>query len=87
MNTFVWILAGAALAWLALSYMDLNRSRGLLIAIVIGIVGGYFGGSVIAPMVGQGGGGEFRPFAALVAAACASAFLVVGDMVYEKYGV
>ena len=88
MNTFVWILAGAALAWLAMSYFEMNRSRGLVIALVIGVAGGYFGGSIIAPLLGQGGNpGEFRPFAAVVAAACAGAFVVVGDMVYERFGV
>ena len=88
MNTFVWILAGAALAWLAMSYFEMNRSRGLVIALVIGISGAYFGGSIIAPLLGQGGDpGQFRPFATVVAAACAGAFVVVGDMVYERYGV
>lgn len=89
MNAIVWILAGAALAWLAFSYLDYNRGRGLVIALVIGALGAYFGGSVIAPLLGHGGGpsGEFMPFALVVAGATAAALLYLGDLLYERYGV
>ena len=89
MNTIVWILAGATLAWLAFSYLDYNRGRGLVIAVAIGALGAYFGGSVIAPLLGQGAGasGEFMPVALLVAAATATGVLFIGDAVYERNGV
>ena len=89
MNTIVWILAGAALAWLAFSYLDYNRGRGLVIAIVIGALGAYFGGSVIAPILGHGPGasGEFMPFALIVAAATATGLVYLGEFVYERFGV
>ena len=89
MNTIVWILAGAALAWLAFSYLDYNRGRGLVIAIVIGALGAYFGGSVIAPILGHGAGGsgEFMPFALVVAAATAVGLVYLGEFGYERFGV
>jgi uncharacterized membrane protein YeaQ/YmgE (transglycosylase-associated protein family) len=88
-NTIVWIFAGAALAWLAFSFLDYNRGRGLVIAVVIGAMGAYFGGSVLAPLLGHtsGAGGEFMPFALMVALATAIALLYIGDAVYERYGV
>lgn len=89
MNTVVWILAGAALAWLAFSYLDFNRGRGLVVAIVIGSLGAYFGGSVIAPLFSHAAAanGELMPFALVVAAATAAAMLYLGDVLYERYGV
>ena len=88
MNILVWIAAGAMLAWLSFAYIGMNRTRGLLLTLVIGVAGAYFGGSVVAPLLGQAAvGGEFRPFASVVAAACAGAFLVLSDMVYEQFGV
>jgi uncharacterized membrane protein YeaQ/YmgE (transglycosylase-associated protein family) len=89
MNTVIWLVAGGVLAWLAFSYFDFNRNRGLMIALVIGALGAYFGGSVIAPMMGQSAGGASGvvPFALVIAAATAAAFVVVGDMVYERFGV
>jgi uncharacterized membrane protein YeaQ/YmgE (transglycosylase-associated protein family) len=90
LNTIVWILAGAALAWLAFSYLDFNRNRGLMIALVIGAVGAYFGGSIVTPLLQHaavGASDEFRPFALVVAMACASACLFVGDRIYERFGV
>jgi uncharacterized membrane protein YeaQ/YmgE (transglycosylase-associated protein family) len=87
-NTIVWILAGAVLAWLAFSYLDYNRGRGLVIALVIGALGAYFGGRVVAPLLGQSGpSDEFRPVALIVAAATAIGLLYIVDAVYERYGV
>jgi uncharacterized membrane protein YeaQ/YmgE (transglycosylase-associated protein family) len=88
MNTVIWILAGAMLAWLAFSYLQMNTSRGLVVALVIGAVGAYFGGSVLDPLFSSAvGAGEFRPFALIVAAATAAACVLVSDMVYERFGV
>ena len=90
MNTVMWIAAGAALAWIAFSYFKFNMSRGLLVALLIGAVGGYFGGSVLAPLFTNATGhvaGEFRPFAFVIAAATAAACLLISDMVYERFGV
>lgn len=87
MNIIVWILAGAALAWVSFRYLGMNRTRGVVFTLLLGIAGGYFGGSVVAPLLGHPMvGSEFRPFAALVAAATAGAFLVVSDMVHEQFG-
>jgi uncharacterized membrane protein YeaQ/YmgE (transglycosylase-associated protein family) len=89
MNPVIWILVGAALAWLAFSYLNVNTARGLIMAIVIGAISAYFGGSVLAPLFSNviQVAGEFRPFALLVAAASAAACLLITDMVYDRFGV
>ena len=89
MNTVLWILAGAALAWLGYRYLKFNKYRGLIVALAIGALGAYVGGTIISPLLGHAGAGagEFRPFAFVVAAACAAACLLISDMVYERFGV
>ena len=89
MNPIIWIVCGGLLAWAAFKYLDFNRGRGLVIALVIGTIGAYFGGSVLAPLLGHtpGASGEFMPFALVVASATAMALLYLGDFVYERYGV
>jgi uncharacterized membrane protein YeaQ/YmgE (transglycosylase-associated protein family) len=89
MNTILWILAGGALAWIAFSYLQYNLSRGLVIAIVIGALSAYVGGSVLAPLFSNAAhaAGEFRPFALLVASASAAACVYICDVVYERFGV
>jgi uncharacterized membrane protein YeaQ/YmgE (transglycosylase-associated protein family) len=89
MNTIVWIVAGGVLAWAAFKYFDMNRGRGLVIALVIGTMGAYVGGSVFAPVFGQsvGATGGLVPLALVIAAATAAAFVFIGDMVYERFGV
>jgi uncharacterized membrane protein YeaQ/YmgE (transglycosylase-associated protein family) len=89
MNPVMWLLAGAALAWLAFSYLNVNSARGLVMALVIGAISAYFGGSVLAPLFSDAvhAAGEFKPFALLVAAASAAACLLITDMVYDRFGV
>jgi uncharacterized membrane protein YeaQ/YmgE (transglycosylase-associated protein family) len=88
-NTIVWIVAGLALAWLAFAYLHFNRERGLVIASIIGAGGAYFGGSVLAPLLGHPAPavGDFMPFPLVVAAATAVALLYLGEYLYERYGV
>jgi uncharacterized membrane protein YeaQ/YmgE (transglycosylase-associated protein family) len=89
MNTIIWIVAGAMLAWMGFSYFKFNASRGLVMAVVIGAVGAYFGGSVLNPLFSSAAhaAGEFSPFALVIAAATAAACLLISDMVYERFGV
>jgi uncharacterized membrane protein YeaQ/YmgE (transglycosylase-associated protein family) len=88
-NTIVWILAGGALAWLAFAFFNLNRERGLFIALIIGAMGAYFGGTIIAPALGQTmpAGSSIGALALAIAAATAAACVFVGDMMYERFGV
>ena len=88
MNTFIWLLAGGVLAWIAFATLRMNNARGLIVSIVIGGMSAYFGGTVLAPLFGSAGPapGGFAPFALLVAAGTAGACLLISDMVYERFG-
>ena len=88
MNVILWIVAGAAVGWIACVALHLNASRGVAISAVIGMVGAFFGGDVLAPVFGAAAvePGVFRPFELIVAVATAVGFVSIGDMVYERFG-
>lgn len=54
MNFIIWIVVGGILGWLASVLMHTNGQQGLLLNIVVGIVGAFLGGWILAPMVGSG---------------------------------
>lgn len=89
MDIVVWLLAGCALAWIAFSFLNWNPGRGLVVSAIIGAVAAFFGGNVLAPAFGGAvnEAGGFSPFALVVAAATAIAFLKIADIVYERYQV
>ena len=90
MNVALWVIAGGALGWVAFKFMDKNQARGLIISVVIGAVGGFAGGTLLAPLFGSAvavaDASDFRPFALAVACASAFACVTISDMVYERYG-
>jgi uncharacterized membrane protein YeaQ/YmgE (transglycosylase-associated protein family) len=89
MDVIVWILAGGALGWVAFSYMGLSEDRGMMISVIIGAVGGVFGGKLIAPMFAGAAvvPEAFSMTGLLFAAVVATAFLVVGNLVYNRWDV
>lgn len=52
-NFIAWLIMGAIAGWLASIVMKTNRSQGLLLDIIVGIVGAYIGGFVLR-LVGVG---------------------------------
>lgn len=54
LNFIIWIVVGAILGWLASMIMGRNAQQGLLLDIVVGIVGAFLGGLLIAPLFGTG---------------------------------
>jgi uncharacterized membrane protein YeaQ/YmgE (transglycosylase-associated protein family) len=87
MNLVLWLLAGAVVGWIACSAMNMNTHRGLVVSAIIGVAGGFFGGHVLAPMVGtleEAGG--FNPIALLMAIVVAIACVTISDMMYERFG-
>ena len=89
MNIILWVIAGGAAGWVGYTYINLNEKRGLTVSLVIGMLGGYFGGKIIAPMLGAGTAvnpGDFSPFPLIVAFASAAAVLVVSSMVHKRFG-
>jgi len=81
-------VAGGIVGGVACTALHLNVSRGLVASAIIGIVGAFFGGHVLAPIFGAavGEAGAFSPFALLVAAATAAGCLTISDMMCERFG-
>jgi uncharacterized membrane protein YeaQ/YmgE (transglycosylase-associated protein family) len=88
MNIALWILAGGALGWLGYAVVGFNEGRGLAVSIVIGAVGGFFGGKVIAPALSAAVAvpDAFNATALFFAAAVAAAFLFLGNFSHERWG-
>jgi uncharacterized membrane protein YeaQ/YmgE (transglycosylase-associated protein family) len=89
MNIVVFMLAGAVLGWIGISFLRFNEMRGTLVSMVIGTVGGLFGGKIIAPMFTAAAAvpADFSSSALMFAVALAAAFLAIGNLVHERYGV
>jgi uncharacterized membrane protein YeaQ/YmgE (transglycosylase-associated protein family) len=54
MNFIAWIIVGGVLGWLASIVMKTNAQQGIILNVVVGIVGAFIAGIVIAPMMGTG---------------------------------
>jgi uncharacterized membrane protein YeaQ/YmgE (transglycosylase-associated protein family) len=89
MNIAMWILAGGVMGWIGYAALNANVERGLVVSTVIGMVGGFFGGHVLAPMFGAAAAspGDFSPFALFIAGASAAGCLTIGNIIHNRYGV
>jgi uncharacterized membrane protein YeaQ/YmgE (transglycosylase-associated protein family) len=54
MSFILWIIVGGLLGWVASMMMGTNDTQGKLLNIVVGIVGAFLGGLLIAPLFGSG---------------------------------
>ena len=53
--TFIsWLIIGGILGWLASIVMGRNDQMGIILNIVVGIVGAFLGGLLLAPLFGTG---------------------------------
>ena len=53
--TFIsWLIVGGVLGWLASIVMGRNDQMGIVLNIVVGIVGAFLGGLLLAPLFGTG---------------------------------
>ncbi len=89
MNIALWMLAGSFIGWAAYTYLAYNEERGVKISIAIGAAGGFLGGKMIAPMFTAAAAvpADFNMSALVFAAGVAAAFLFVGNMVHNRWGV
>jgi uncharacterized membrane protein YeaQ/YmgE (transglycosylase-associated protein family) len=89
MNIVIWMLAGGALGWIGCVYLGFNEGRGRMVSVVIGAVGGLIGGKLIAPMFGASGAaaGDFSAIALVLAVAVATAFVYLGNLIHDRWGV
>jgi uncharacterized membrane protein YeaQ/YmgE (transglycosylase-associated protein family) len=70
-------------------HLRANKELGLVISVIIGVVGGFFGGNVLAPMLGAATDtpNDFSLFSLAIALASAAACLAVGNVLSQRYGV
>ena len=54
MSFIAWLIVGGILGWLASIIMGTNDRQGQLLNIVVGIIGAFLGGLVLAPIFGTG---------------------------------
>lgn len=53
-NFIVWLIVGGVIGWLASMVMNTDAQQGTLMNIVVGIIGAYLGGLLIAPLFNAG---------------------------------
>ena len=89
MNIAMWVLAGGVLGWIGFAYMRVNEERGMIISVIIGMVGGFFGGNVLAPMLGAATEtpNDFSMYSLVIAMASAAACLSIGNLVSKRFDV
>lgn len=54
MNFVIWLIVGGIIGWLASIIMKRDAQQGILLNIIVGIVGSFLGGYLIAPLLGSG---------------------------------
>jgi uncharacterized membrane protein YeaQ/YmgE (transglycosylase-associated protein family) len=54
MNFILWLVVGGVLGWLASVVMKRDAQQGLILNVVVGIVGAFLGGLLLAPLFGAG---------------------------------
>jgi uncharacterized membrane protein YeaQ/YmgE (transglycosylase-associated protein family) len=88
MNIAMWVLAGGTVGWIAFAYLRLNVARGLVISVIIGAIGGFFGGNVVAPMLGAVSDtpNVFNLFSMVIALAGAAGCLAIGHLLSRRFG-
>lgn len=85
MNTVLGIAAGGLVGWAAYVFVREPQATGTLVSIVIGAMGGFLGGKVIAPMLGVDAvAAVFNPFLLVLGLASAIACLSIADMLSHR---
>ena len=54
MTFILWLIVGGVLGWLASIVMHTNDRQGIILNVVVGIVGAFLGGLLLAPLFGTG---------------------------------
>ena len=54
MSFISWIVVGGILGWVASMLMKTNEQQGIILNIIVGIVGAFLGGLLLAPLFGTG---------------------------------
>jgi uncharacterized membrane protein YeaQ/YmgE (transglycosylase-associated protein family) len=54
MNFIIWLIVGGLLGWVASMIMGTNDRQGMLLNVIVGIVGAFLGGLLLAPLFDTG---------------------------------
>ena len=54
MNFIIWLIVGGLIGWVASMLMRTDGQQGILLNVIVGIVGAFLGGWLLAPMFGTG---------------------------------
>jgi uncharacterized membrane protein YeaQ/YmgE (transglycosylase-associated protein family) len=54
MNFIFWLIVGGVLGWLASIVMKTDNQQGIILNVIVGIVGAFLGGLLLAPLFGTG---------------------------------
>ena len=54
MSFILWLIIGGVIGWVASRIMGTNDKQGIFLNIVVGIVGAFLGGLLLAPLFGTG---------------------------------
>lgn len=54
MNFIIWLVIGGVLGWVASMIMHDDAQMGVVLNIIVGIVGAFVGGLLLAPLFGTG---------------------------------
>jgi len=86
MNFIVWLIVGGLIGWIASMIMGTNAQQGMLLNIVVGIVGAFLGGLLLAPLFGVGtiNQSDFSFGALLVSLAGAVILLAIVNLIRRK---
>ena len=86
MSFILWIIIGGLIGWVASMIMGTNDTQGKILNIVVGIVGAFLSGLLLAPLLGTGtiNQGDFSIGSLLVSLVGAVVLLWIVGMVRRK---
>jgi uncharacterized membrane protein YeaQ/YmgE (transglycosylase-associated protein family) len=86
MSFILWIIIGGLLGWVASMIMGTNDTQGKILNIVVGIVGAFLSGLLLAPLLGTGtiNQGDFSIGSLLVSLVGAVVLLWIVGMIRGK---
>jgi len=53
-NLIVWLIVGGLIGWVASIIMKTNAQQGAILNVVVGVIGAFLGGFLLAPLFGAG---------------------------------
>jgi uncharacterized membrane protein YeaQ/YmgE (transglycosylase-associated protein family) len=88
LNMIVWLVVGGLIGWVASMIMGTNARQGALMNIVVGVIGAFLGGVLLAPMFGTGtiNQGDFSIMSMLVSLIGAVVLLAVVNLIRRGRG-